>query len=798
MAQAVRCPTAAMFETSELANFAPRALKPAQESCEPRKRMVRESLLLISFFAGLMMCACGSTVSNSQPPPPPVVSVTISPVSASLGAGETQQFQATVTGTTDTSVTWMAGGVSGGNSTVGTISVSGLYTAPSTVPSDPSVTVSAISQADVQASVSATVTLHALIAVSISPSTACVATGGAQGFTANVTGEGALSGSVTWSVNGIAGGNSTLGTIIANGGTNGSSSAIYTAPVAVPSPAEVSVTATSVADPSKSASANVTVTCGATNSISPPSVNVPLGGTQIFTASFCLPAGTTIAWDVNGIVGGNAMLGTIAAAAGNSPAGTATYTAPTNLPPSNPVTVHATSGGLTASAIVTLGSNVSVSVTPSSATVEVTQQKTFLATVSNSSDTAVTWMVNGIPNGNATVGQICQTGANPCAAPSGPISGSVDYLAPSALPATNPVELTATSAADASKSGTAAITITPVQSVAVTISPNYAFVAPSPGTQRFFAYVSGTSNAAVTWTVASGVAGQGCAGTPCGTINSNGVYSAPAAAPSPNSIVVTATSQADESKSATAQIALTNGPAIETILPSSVIAGAVSGFPLSVEGADFVAGSGSTASAILLNGSVRSTTCPSATVCSTALTPEDVQSAGTLAVQIQNPGTPGALSNPVTFVIVPFTVSQKIFALSTSAPAATGINFMVTEPTSAAASSPLSVQSIGFLTGGNNCTIGAAPLEVARPDSGTETVSLCIYGNGLDASFAYSFSGPPGGDIPVTAKSVAGIFPGTIELDLQISNTTLPGLRSLFIVNLNNDRAAASGMLEIQ
>jgi hypothetical protein len=175
-----------------------------------------------------------------------------------------------------------------------------------------------------------------------------------------------------------------------------------------------------------------------------------------------------------------------------------------------------------------------------------------------------------------------------------------------------------------------------------------------------------------------------------------------------------------------------------------------------------------------------------------------VQSAGALTVQIQNPGTPGALSNPVAFVIVPFTVSAKILALSSAAPSATGISFTVTEPTTAAAASPLSVQSIGFLTGGNNCTIGAAPLEVARPASGSETVSLCIYGNGLDPSFAYSFSGPPGGDIPVTAKSVAGIFPGTIELDLQISSATLPGLRSLFIANLNNDRAAASGMLEIQ
>jgi hypothetical protein len=37
-----------------------------------------------------------------------------------------------------------------------------------------------------------------------------------------------------------------------------------------------------------------------------------------------------------------------------------------------------------------------------------------------------------------------------------------------------------------------------------------------------------------------------------------------------------------------------------------------------------------------------------------------------------------------------------------------------------------------------------------------------------------------------------------IELDLQISNTTLPGVRTLFITTLNNDRAVATGMLEVK
>ncbi len=69
-------------------------------------------------------------------PAPPAVVVTVSPSTASVSAGGgTQAFTATVENTSNTVVTWQVGGVTGGNSTVGTISTSGLYTAPATVPS---------------------------------------------------------------------------------------------------------------------------------------------------------------------------------------------------------------------------------------------------------------------------------------------------------------------------------------------------------------------------------------------------------------------------------------------------------------------------------------------------------------------------------------------------------------------------------------------------------------------------------------------------------------------------------------
>ena len=64
----------------------------------------------------------------------------VSPTSASVPVSQTQQFTATVTGSLDTAMTWSVNGVTGGNSTVGTGSTGGLYTAPSTVPSTSSVT----------------------------------------------------------------------------------------------------------------------------------------------------------------------------------------------------------------------------------------------------------------------------------------------------------------------------------------------------------------------------------------------------------------------------------------------------------------------------------------------------------------------------------------------------------------------------------------------------------------------------------------------------------------------------------
>jgi len=722
--------------------------------------------------------------------------VSISPATANVAIGQALQFQAIVAGSSNTGVTWEVNGVAGGGAAVGTISATGLYQPPTILPAVVSVTITALSIADPQASSAATVTLTASIAVTVSPSTASLTTGGAQIFAATVTGTG---GSVTWSVNGISGGNSVLGTILSSGATTG----IYIGPAIPPSPATVTVTATSVADTSKSGSANVTITCSTSGSLSPAVASASLGQAQMFTASFCVASGTATLWDVNGIPSGNASLGTIVPIGSGSSA--ALYTAPADLPTTNPIMIHATAvsspSRITASATVMIASNVSVAVSPPIATVATGQNISLAAAVANSPDRSVTWSVNGIPDGNAVAGQICRTATNPCVAPPSPSTGAVFYVAPASAPAADPVTITAISNADLSRSGIAVITVGRTSgSVSVAVSPSYAFIPPSSGalsTQQFFAAVSGSSNAAVTWSVASAVSGQGCGGSACGAVNASGIYTAPTIAPSPNAVSVIATSIADPTKSASATIALTNGPAIEALLPSSVFAGAVESFPLSVEGVNFVAGSGNSASVILVNGTQRSSTCATSAGCTTVINPADVQSSGTITIQVQAPGASAALSNPVPFVIAPFDASVDTISLTSAQPVATSADIIVVEPTTAAESSPINVDFIGLLASGS-CGVQGSPLTIARPSSGSAVVSLCVHGTGLGPTFTYAFTGPSSTDIGVNASAVTGLFPNTLELDLQISSTTLPGLRSLIITTLNNDHAVATGMLEVQ
>lgn len=104
--------------------------------------MKRSLLTALALLLTSTLLACGG---SSTPPAP---GVAVSPATANVQEGGTQQFTATVTNSSDMAVTWQVNGVAGGNSAVGTITSNGLYTAPDVIPSPASVTISAVLQAN--------------------------------------------------------------------------------------------------------------------------------------------------------------------------------------------------------------------------------------------------------------------------------------------------------------------------------------------------------------------------------------------------------------------------------------------------------------------------------------------------------------------------------------------------------------------------------------------------------------------------------------------------------------------------
>jgi hypothetical protein len=108
-------------------------------------------------LSGLILAACGG---SSLSPSAKAVSISASPSTATIVSGKTQQFTATVSNSTNTGVTWAA--------TSGTVSASGLFTAP-TVASSIQISVTATSQADSSQKATVTLTVNPVAVVTPSP-----------------------------------------------------------------------------------------------------------------------------------------------------------------------------------------------------------------------------------------------------------------------------------------------------------------------------------------------------------------------------------------------------------------------------------------------------------------------------------------------------------------------------------------------------------------------------------------------------------------------------------------------------
>jgi hypothetical protein len=128
------------------------------------------------------------------------------------------------------------------------------YNAPGGVPTPAAITITAISKADMTKSASVRIMVtNGALNVWISPTGATVQIGHARSFLAIVSGS--SNKNVNWLVNGIVGGNFTVGTIRPSG--------VYTAPNSVPRGGTVTVTAVSQANSAVSSSITVAVTTAA-------------------------------------------------------------------------------------------------------------------------------------------------------------------------------------------------------------------------------------------------------------------------------------------------------------------------------------------------------------------------------------------------------------------------------------------------------------------------------------------------------------------------------------------------------
>src|ERR1700722_7038335 len=103
-------------------------------------------VLVLSGCSGLGTKTGGGRSSPS--PEGSSSSVTVTPATATIRAGSNESFAASVSGSTNSNVTWSVNSVAGGSATTGTIDANGLYTAPTALPTPNTVTITATSAAD--------------------------------------------------------------------------------------------------------------------------------------------------------------------------------------------------------------------------------------------------------------------------------------------------------------------------------------------------------------------------------------------------------------------------------------------------------------------------------------------------------------------------------------------------------------------------------------------------------------------------------------------------------------------------
>ncbi|MGC2764935.1 MAG: IPT/TIG domain-containing protein, partial [Candidatus Acidiferrum sp.] len=556
--------------------------------------MKRSALVLLSTVA-IFLGGCAEAIipsSGSQG-----YTIIVTPGTATLPGLTTQQFSAKTNDGSKPTLSWTINGIAGGNPTIGTISSTGLYTAPEFPPAPNTIKVSATDTVDTSKTGSSAVTLDNPIPVLTAISPMVISVGP---FTLSLTGQYFAPGATVFL------GSTALATTVV-------SSTQLTA-TGTATNAEVGNVNITVQNPAPGANASKAITAqikgsGINVQVTPATGTLRAGTQQVFAATVTGTSNTGVTWSINGIAGGNDTVGTIV--------GNGNYLAPNILPKANTITVTATSVAdttATGNATMTLGNPVPIL---STVTPDLVVIGKFSLTLTGS----------GFMNGS-----VVNFGSQPL---------TTTFV--------SPTELTATGTATIAQVGTVNVSVTnpnpvsatsapiPVQVVAssnivVTLTPKSVTIG-AGNTTQFQATVTGTSDIQVSWSVNGVPYGNNTVGT----VDGNGNYTAPVNIVGLGSVTVTAASVVDPTKSGSATVTLSNPvPTLTAITPGTIGPGA---FQLTFYGTGFVATSTAT-----FGGQPLQITYVTDTMITAVGTATSAQ-AGNVPIMVTNPVPGGGTSN---------------------------------------------------------------------------------------------------------------------------------------------------------
>ena len=562
--------------------------------------MKRSALVLLSTVA-IFLGGCAEAIipsSGSQG-----YTIIVTPGTATLPGLTTQQFSAKTNDGSKPTLSWTINGIAGGNPTIGTISSTGLYTAPEFPPAPNTIKVSATDTVDTSKTGSSAVTLDNPIPVLTAISPVVISVGP---FTLSLTGQYFVPGATVFL------GSTALATTVV-------SSTQLTA-TGTATNAEVGNVNITVQNPAPGANASKAITAqikgsGINVQVTPATGTLRAGTQQVFAATVTGTSNTGVTWSINGIAGGNDTVGTIV--------GNGNYLAPNILPKANTITVTATSVAdttATGNATMTLGNPVPIL---STVTPDLVVIGKFSLTLTGS----------GFMNGS-----VVNFGSQPL---------TTTFV--------SPTELTATGTATIAQVGTVNVSVTnpnpvsatsapiPVQVVAssnivVTLTPKSVTIG-AGNTTQFQATVTGTTDIQVSWSVNGVPYGNNTVGT----VDGNGNYTAPVNIVGLGSVTVTAASVVDPTKSGSATVTLSNPvPTLTAITPGTIGPGA---FQLTFYGTGFVATSTAT-----FGGQPLQITYVTDTMITAVGTATSAQ-AGNAPIMVTNPVPGGGTSNSLNVTV---------------------------------------------------------------------------------------------------------------------------------------------------